>query len=108
MKSAFGGVCLAAVIVTANSRLFPAAWAIVDSENEANCVWFAEQFLSCFSGIDFVDDRSRHSAHQRRYGGAFREEQPDVDVLRQACNQDSRSGASEEGNLGRNEWCPES
>lgn len=54
MKSAFGGVCLAAVIVTANSRLFPAAWAVVDSENEHNCVWFAERFLKTFPDIDFV------------------------------------------------------
>ncbi len=54
MKSAFGGVCLAAVIVTAISKLFPAARAVVDSENEHNCVWFAERFLQTFPDIDFV------------------------------------------------------
>ncbi len=54
MKSAFGGICLAAVVATANSKIFPAAWAVVDSENEENCVWFVEHVLQCFCGIDFV------------------------------------------------------
>lgn len=54
MKCAFGGVCLAAVVVTANSKLFPAAWAVVDAENEANCLWFFQQVLKALPGIDFV------------------------------------------------------
>jgi hypothetical protein len=54
MKNVFGGVCLAAVVATANFRIFPAAWAVVDSENEGNCVWFVETILSCFGGIEFV------------------------------------------------------
>ncbi len=54
MKSAFGGVCLAAIVATANSKLFPAAWAVVDSENEENCVWFFQHVIECFRGIDFV------------------------------------------------------
>lgn len=54
MKNAFGGTCLAAVIATANFRIFPAAWALVDSENEENCVCFFELVLNCFDGIEFV------------------------------------------------------
>lgn len=54
MKSAFGGVCLAAIVATANLKIFPAAWAVVDSENEENCLWFFEQVVRCFVGIHFV------------------------------------------------------
>ncbi len=54
MKSAFGGVCLAAVVATANSRIFPLAWAVVDSENDDNCLWFATKVLSRFNAQKFV------------------------------------------------------
>ncbi len=54
MKTAFGGVCLAAVVPTANSRIFPLAWAVVDSENEENCAWFAEKIVAQFAGHSFV------------------------------------------------------
>jgi hypothetical protein len=54
MKGAFGGVCLAAVVATANSKIFPAGWAVVDSENEPNCLWFFDHVLACFPGIEFV------------------------------------------------------
>jgi hypothetical protein len=54
MKTSFGGVCLAAIVCTANCKLFPAAWAVVDSENEENCVWFFQLVLKCFPDIEFA------------------------------------------------------
>ena len=54
MKSAFGGVAMAAVVATANFKIFPAAWAIVDCENEGNCLWFHDRVLKCFPNIKFV------------------------------------------------------
>lgn len=54
MKSAFGGIILAAVVATANSRLFPIAWSVTKTEDEENCVWFAEQLVKRFGDVHFV------------------------------------------------------
>lgn len=54
LKSAFGGVVLAAVVTSANNRIFPIAWAVCAVEDEQNCVWFASEILNRFPGIDFV------------------------------------------------------
>lgn len=54
MKHAFGGVCLAAVFVTANMKIVPLAWALVSSEDEENCAWFVSQVVEILGEHKFV------------------------------------------------------
>jgi hypothetical protein len=41
LKNPFQGVCLAAVVSLSNSKIFPIAWAVVESESDDNVLWFA-------------------------------------------------------------------
>ncbi|KAI3986289.1 hypothetical protein MKX01_028570 [Papaver californicum] len=76
----YKGVRLSAIGLDANGDLYPIAFAIVDSENDASCDWFMEKLYDSL-GIEYmknnldlvvVSDRSEHfyKAISKRFPGA--------------------------------------
>jgi hypothetical protein len=54
LKNPFGGICLAAVVSLSNSKVFPIAWSVVESECDDSVLWFTKLVLDRFQDVDFV------------------------------------------------------
>ena len=60
LKCKYGGTLLTATTMDGNSKIFPLAFSIVDSENDASWKWFFEQLKLSFGdreGLVIISDR---------------------------------------------------
>ena len=60
LKCKYGGTLLTAATMDGNSKIFPLAFSIVDSENDASWKWFFEQLKLSFGdreGLVIISDR---------------------------------------------------
>nr|XP_009606118.1 uncharacterized protein LOC104100566 [Nicotiana tomentosiformis] len=61
LKSAYRGIMLTASTIDAAGSILPLTYAVVDSENDASCKWFFEQFKHAYgekSNMCVVSDRN--------------------------------------------------
>ncbi|CAI9772432.1 unnamed protein product [Fraxinus pennsylvanica] len=66
LKSKFRGMLLVATCQDANLQIYPLAFGIVDSENDASWTWFFNklfQILGMLEGLVFISDR-KDSIHK--------------------------------------------
>lgn len=54
LKSAYGGTLLVAATQDAGGRIFPLAFAVVDSENDLSWEWFFVQFKKAYGGREYM------------------------------------------------------